>query len=193
MAEKVEITPVLAKFWNDVLGDGSFTYEDIRQRGGPSQPTLTKLTNGRGTISADSAKRLEDAIGLERGSLREVARGGVPRWKPEGAPGDEGKRLGWMDSATGEWRTVEDLFEGYSMASAYADYCWREGLSRAQYHELNDAIYHAWRTILHRRGSTRLTAVPDLITARDETDTSLVDYKIASHEQPEPAGGDIDE
>lgn len=183
MADSIPITPQLAEFWNAVLGDGSFTYEDVKARGGPSQPTLTKLTLGRGTISEASARRLEDAIGLERGSIRSVARGGHARWKPEGAPGEEHSRLGWRDSVTKQWRTVEDLFEGYGMASAFADYCWRAGLPRQEYHELSDAVFNAYRIVLELQQEPQGESED-----RHESGLEVVEVQEAAMNSPEPAG-----
>lgn len=78
----IPITPALAEWLKAAMGD--LTHDEIHdEMGGPSSPTLTKITNNEGgTISRKSAKLLEHVFGLPRGRVAAIARG-------EHVPGDE--------------------------------------------------------------------------------------------------------
>lgn len=53
-----------------------WTYEDIKARGGPTQPTLTKIMDGEGEpISAASANKLDRAFGWPRNTAATLASG----------------------------------------------------------------------------------------------------------------------
>ena len=175
MAENIQITRALADFWEAVSAE--LTYEDIRAAGGPSQPTLTKLAKGEGTIRKASADALEDAIGLERGSLRRVAGGGEATWRPEGPPGAKDFKVRYLDRRAGELRDV-DVEDGYVHALAWAHHCWRLGAPRELYHEFGGVTLRLYKAALDASTSTegRQQHAPAMIDTqaaddRPETDT----------------------
>lgn len=52
------------------------THDDIRDSGGPSSPTLTKILKGEGEpISLSTAKRLDQALGWPAGTTAAMSRG----------------------------------------------------------------------------------------------------------------------
>lgn len=55
---------------------GILTHDDVRDRGGPSSPTLTKITLGDGaSISRNTAKKLEKAFGWPEGRVAALGGG----------------------------------------------------------------------------------------------------------------------
>lgn len=76
---KVDITPALAEKVAAALPPG-ITHDEIRESGGPSSPTMTKVLSGDGAISEQSARKLENLLGWSRGSVRAAAAGGEPRY-----------------------------------------------------------------------------------------------------------------
>lgn len=154
MADSIDVTPALVEFWKGVLVDADFTYEDIKLHGGPSQPTLTKMLRVGQSISANSAKGIEDAIGLERGSLRSVAAGGPVRWRPEIAvPGPEAviPKMIYRDGDT--YREIASIEDGYTQVVAWAHACWKAGADRGMYYEFIDASSALYKSALDARAA----------------------------------------
>jgi hypothetical protein len=155
MADSIEITAALAKFWKEeVLKEADFTYEDIKRRGGPSQPTLTKMLHSGESISAKSAKAIEDAIGLERGSLRSAAAGGPVRWRPEAAilsPEGATPTMIYQDRET--YREIESIEDGYTQTIAWAHACWKAGADRGSYYEFIDASSALYKSAIEARAA----------------------------------------
>jgi hypothetical protein len=100
------------------------SHDAVASRGGPASPTMTKVMNGAGTISAASARKLEKAFGWAPGSVlailaggeptpvESVARSGSSEWAPK-APADFTKALAFAVAGDGsvgadsEWADVD--------------------------------------------------------------------------------------
>lgn len=72
-AVDIELTSTLAKAVSDWRERWGLTHEDIKARGGPSSPTMTKIEQGSGTISPNTARKLETAFDWQPNTVRELA------------------------------------------------------------------------------------------------------------------------
>jgi hypothetical protein len=76
--DDIDITPAMARAVESAMRAHGLTHKNIRGRGGPSSPTMTKILTGEGKLSADAARRLEDVLGWEDGSISRTAQGKSP-------------------------------------------------------------------------------------------------------------------
>lgn len=80
----IPVTAELARAIQAEITEQNLTYAEIDERGGPSSPTLRKILSGEGTIGPATARKLETALGLARGSISLLARGQQKRARKAG-------------------------------------------------------------------------------------------------------------
>lgn len=77
----ITATRHLAKRVGKELLDRDLTHDDVKDAGGPSSPTLTKMLRGDGSsISGATARRLEKVFNWPRGTVAAIADGKEPKW-----------------------------------------------------------------------------------------------------------------
>jgi len=78
----IELNPNLWRRIEEERDRQDISHDAVRDRGGPSSPTMTKISGGSGTISDSSARKLEKALSWHRGSVEKVLAGGKPMPMP---------------------------------------------------------------------------------------------------------------